>query len=300
MGIKATTGLTVEQKAAAGGAVILPTSTEVTYRNEDGSSRTFENLYALLGVGTEASPEAIKAAWKAKYRDEKDDSNKGLLNSAKRTLLTDREQYDRMGGADMNEICPGLFLGALSAAANINLLRRESVSTVLTVATGLQLKLPADEFQHHIIDVDDEESQDMMPFLQQALDTIDSCMSSGKRILVHCFAGVSRSATIVLAFVMQKRLMPEQPGRSVLQQAFKFVKARRMCIDPNPGFVRQLIAFEECGLIVPAPDVYRPLVEKANPSAMIEGWDEVSASESRCARVEEERLEALARNSSLA
>lgn len=289
----AKTPLTDEEKAAAGGGVILPQPHQVIYRNEDGTSCSFDNYYALLGVASDASHEDIKIAWTAKYRQEKDGSNRGLLNVAKKTLLTDRERYDRLSDADMHEICPGLFLGALSAAANVTALRRESISTVVTVATGLQLNLPAGEFQHVVMDVDDEEGQDLMPFLQRAIDIIDGCLSSGNRILVHCFAGVSRSATIVLAFLMQKRLTLKEPGKSALQCAFKCVKSVRNCIDPNPGFIRQLMAFEKCGSIVPASDIYQPLVEKANPAALI-GWDEASASESRFARVEEERLEALA------
>lgn len=57
------------------------------------------------------------------------------------------------------------------------------------------------------------------------------------RVLVHCFAGVSRSSTIVISYLMRYRKM------SYLE-AFQLVKSRRDVIQPNVGFVDQLKAFE--------------------------------------------------------
>lgn len=54
---------------------------------------------------------------------------------------------------------------------------------------------------------------------------------------VHCFAGVSRSATIVISFLMKK-------FEWSLNQALTFTKKRRRYIDPNPGFMRQLRKYE--------------------------------------------------------
>jgi protein-tyrosine phosphatase len=54
---------------------------------------------------------------------------------------------------------------------------------------------------------------------------------------VHCFAGVSRSATIVIAYLMQEL------GKGMLE-AMKFVKRRRPVVSPNFGFQRQLMDFE--------------------------------------------------------
>merc|ERR1712151_1135912 len=96
---------------------------------------------------------------------------------------------------------------------------------------------------------------------------IDGCLSSGRRILVHCHAGVSRSATVVLAFLMQKRFDKKEQDKSAYEWALQLAKSRRRCVGPNPGFVKQLIAFEECGMEVPAAEVYRPLVAKASPAA---------------------------------
>lgn len=65
----------------------------------------------------------------------------------------------------------------------------------------------------------------------------DSVKNSGGRVLVHCQAGISRSATICLAYLIQSR-------RVRLDEAFDFVKQRRGVISPNFSFMGQLLQFE--------------------------------------------------------
>jgi protein-tyrosine phosphatase len=55
---------------------------------------------------------------------------------------------------------------------------------------------------------------------------------------VHCAAGVSRSATIVIAYLIMKKNM-------TCEEALKFARSKRPIIDPNPGFISQLIKFEK-------------------------------------------------------
>lgn len=65
----------------------------------------------------------------------------------------------------------------------------------------------------------------------------DSVKQSGGRVLVHCQAGISRSATICLAYLMHTQ-------RVRLNEAFDFVKQRRNVISPNLAFMGQLLQFE--------------------------------------------------------
>lgn len=64
-------------------------------------------------------------------------------------------------------------------------------------------------------------------------DFINECRENNDRILVHCNAGVSRSATIVIAYLILKCDFN-------FNDAYALVKSKRHCIRPNDGFLRQL------------------------------------------------------------
>jgi len=61
---------------------------------------------------------------------------------------------------------------------------------------------------------------------------------NGARVLVHCMAGRSRSATLILAWLMEHEKM-------TLREAFDWVLPRRPIIFPNPGFLAQLQDLEK-------------------------------------------------------
>jgi len=56
-------------------------------------------------------------------------------------------------------------------------------------------------------------------------------------VLIHCRAGISRSATVCIAYLMYA-------GRLSLDQAHDYLKLRRPLISPNLNFMRQLAEFE--------------------------------------------------------
>lgn len=92
----------------------------------------------------------------------------------------------------------------------------------------------------------------------------DSVKNVDGRILVHCQAGISRSATICLAYLMMTK-------RVRLEEAFEFVKQRRSIISPNFSFMGQLLQFEtqilasSCSVKTASPS--RSLREQSKSSA---------------------------------
>lgn len=66
---------------------------------------------------------------------------------------------------------------------------------------------------------------------------VENVRSSGGKVLVHCLAGISRSPTICIAYLMYSQNLS-------LDQAYDLVKQRRRLISPNLNFMRQLFEYE--------------------------------------------------------
>lgn len=73
----------------------------------------------------------------------------------------------------------------------------------------------------------------------EAIEFIDEAIEKGN-ILVHCLAGVSRSPTIVAAYLMYKKKLRYKEALAIIKQTRPFV-------NPNPGFIEQLKLFKEMG-----------------------------------------------------
>lgn len=82
-----------------------------------------------------------------------------------------------------------------------------------------------------------EHNTDIVPDLFKLVKTMDDRVQQGKRVLVHCQCGVSRSASLIVAYGLYKN-----PGMSV-QEAYDFVKKRSKWIGPNMNLIMQLQEF---------------------------------------------------------
>jgi protein-tyrosine phosphatase len=95
-----------------------------------------------------------------------------------------------------------------------------------------------DRFTYLTLDLRDLPEFPILKVLPQAIEFIDETLEGNGCCLVHCNAGISRSATIVLAYLMKKKGM-------TLNQAFTFLRSKRPSSLPNPGFMIQLKTYEE-------------------------------------------------------
>ena len=85
------------------------------------------------------------------------------------------------------------------------------------------------------IAIDDRYTVNILKHFPTAIDFILQAQAEGGNVLVHCMAGVSRSASIVIAYLMREKGMD-------YETAFAFTGSRRMVL-PNSGFQNQLIEY---------------------------------------------------------
>ncbi|GAA5907772.1 hypothetical protein JCM8208_005514 [Rhodotorula glutinis] len=87
---------------------------------------------------------------------------------------------------------------------------------------------------------------------QAAFAFLDSARDKGERVLVHCQCGVSRSATVVIAYCMREaaralaegRDSDELAGCTGMHDTYSFVKEKSEWVGPNLSLVFQLVAYE--------------------------------------------------------
>ena len=133
-----------------------------------------------------------------------------------------------------DQITEKLFLGNEDTARDKAILNKLNVSNILICAEGCE-SFFKDEYKYKILYIDDAIDENILSWLQEAFEFIDS---SEKNIYIHCVMGISRSPSIVIAYLMYKNKMS-------YEEAYDFVKNKRNVINPNSGFQEQLKKFEK-------------------------------------------------------
>ncbi|MBN3291811.1 DUS5 phosphatase, partial [Polypterus senegalus] len=134
------------------------------------------------------------------------------------------------------EILPFLFLGSAYHASRQDYLKDLHITALLNVS-----QRATDHFKGQVhykwIPVEDSHTADISSHFKEAIEFIDCVRQGGGKVLVHCEAGISRSPTICMAYIMKTKKM-------CLEDAFDFIKQRRSLISPNFGFMGQLLQYE--------------------------------------------------------
>ena len=135
----------------------------------------------------------------------------------------------------MDEIIENkLWLGNYSSALGTQILKEKGINKVITV-TDFSEGIKYDEnINHKKFSIDDSPKENIIQYFDDCLNFIKE---EGK-ILVHCMAGVSRSASIVIAYLMWTKKLE-------FEQALAEVREKRPLVGPNIGFEKQLQMFEK-------------------------------------------------------
>jgi hypothetical protein len=134
-----------------------------------------------------------------------------------------------------------LYLGSRPGKLELEMMKSLGITHILDVTANTPpafARILRREFVYKNIRLFDSHDQKIVQHFPETYTYIEECIRSGRNILVHCEAGISRSATIVLAYLIKSRKMN-------LTNAFRFVRQRRTIIQPNFGFVNQLLVYEE-------------------------------------------------------
>ncbi len=144
------------------------------------------------------------------------------------------------------EIMPQfMYLGNYYDASDSDILSHLEITHIVD-ATGEKLsqatadKLGIAYLPIHIWDI---EGADITQHFDQVFEFLDQARSNLRgKVIVHCRAGISRSATLVLAYMLRTRMSDN------LQSALRLVLTERPYVLPNSSFREQLRNYEQCEL----------------------------------------------------
>jgi len=142
----------------------------------------------------------------------------------------------------MNYVQECVYIGSADDAYDTLSLAKHGITHILSVEHRPLRKEVSDDYVYKYVHALDMDNVDLLSHFTECIEFIDSARQAGA-VLVHCYFGQSRSATIVLAWLMHKMAL-------TLDDALLLLMKHRPQIRPNPGFHEQLELFESMGNVI--------------------------------------------------
>lgn len=130
-----------------------------------------------------------------------------------------------------------LFLGNQNDAINPAFLNQNKITRFIHVCRECRCIFEAGDQNHLRIPIDDSHEESINEHFETAILFLAKARADDANVLVHCYAGISRSPTIVLAYMMN--------NGALFNDAYQLLKNRRACVDPNLHFVGSLLLYEK-------------------------------------------------------
>ena len=137
---------------------------------------------------------------------------------------------------DFHWITPNIALGNIKAGTQFDRLKQNNISAIVVALPTLprvKMEYVNNNLSFLHISSMDHPQQDLSMYFPMVYEFISSFVDSGKKVLVHCHAGVSRSTTLLASYLMSKN----DRGRD---EILRHIKSKRSYINPNSGFLKQL------------------------------------------------------------
>ncbi len=131
-----------------------------------------------------------------------------------------------------------LYVGSQQDVLNEDIMRANGINYVLNVSKTCPSPTHIAPGHFHRIPVRDNYGEKLLPWFEDAMNFIEKVRSANGCVIIHCLAGISRSPTVAIAYIMKHLNMN-------VDDAYKYVKEKRQSISPNFNFLGQLLEFEK-------------------------------------------------------
>ncbi|XP_077166287.1 dual specificity protein phosphatase 22-A-like isoform X2 [Paroedura picta] len=142
-------------------------------------------------------------------------------------------------GSGMSKIVEGLYLGNIRDSEDRESLGKHGITHILSVHNNAKPSL--EDMTYLCISASDSSNQNLLQHFKESIRFVHECRLRGGRCLIHCLAGVSRSTTLLVAYLMTVSNLG-------WEECLAAVKAVRSYAGPNSGFQQQLQEYEKTSL----------------------------------------------------
>ncbi|KAL7734951.1 hypothetical protein ACLKA6_011217 [Drosophila palustris] len=161
----------------------------------------------------------------------------------------------------MGNVLPGLYVGNYRDSKDHQQLEKFKISHIIAIHDSPRRLLPD---KHYLcVMASDTPDQNLSQYFSVCNDFIHAARLREGNVLIHCLAGMSRSVTVAVAYIMTATHLN-------WKEALKVVRAGRAVANPNTGFQTQLLEFEQYKL----SEERRRLRERF-PSSALEQLDRI-------------------------
>ncbi|WKX97925.1 hypothetical protein Q1695_013545 [Nippostrongylus brasiliensis] len=137
------------------------------------------------------------------------------------------------------QIFPWMYLGSQQDALDTDKMKKRGITHVVNLSTGCPRSSSITSDENFLrIPVNDSYQEKLSPHFERAWEFLEGVRTSGNVVLIHCLAGISRSPTLAISYVMRYKNMSSE-------EAYKLVKEKRPSISPNFNFMGQLLEYEQ-------------------------------------------------------
>ncbi|CAF1206340.1 unnamed protein product [Adineta ricciae] len=131
-----------------------------------------------------------------------------------------------------------LYHGDVYHASNGKLLKELDIKHIIDVCDCELEKEIVDNFNVLWINLNDDFIVDIKKYFETTNQFLYECKEKKEKVLVHCQMGISRSSSIVLAYLMKYH-------HDTLKKAYDYLLERRRVAGPNASFLLQLLRYEK-------------------------------------------------------
>lgn len=135
---------------------------------------------------------------------------------------------------ECSKVADHIYVGGDAVARNRETLRQNGITHILNCVGNYCPEYFKSDLVYKTLWLKDSPTEDITSILYDVFDYFEDVREQGGRVFVHCCQGVSRSTSLVIAYLMWRK------GQS-FEDAFKLVKSARGIANPNVGFACQLM-----------------------------------------------------------